>query len=354
MKDNIFYVGMDVHKATTVMVILDSSGKQTMQQIVATKASTIVSAIKAVPGTVHLTFEEGIHAAWLYDLLLPHVEKLLVCDTKKIKLHATGNKNDQLDAFRLAECLRLGSITGVYHGQHGLRTLQELAHSYQYLVADCTRIKNRIKAIFRGRGIACQGDAVYHTDKRQQWLAHLTELGLRTRALRLYAELDCLTSLRAQAEQEMIAEARKQAAFKLLDAIPTLGPVRVALILATMVTPHRFRTKRQLWTYSGFAVISRTSSDFQINNGQIKRVVQKTATRGLNENYNRTLKQVFKAAANSVRSGPLKLYYDGLRAQGMRDEMARLNVARKIATLTLTIWKKGVKFDPAYLQAHTV
>jgi transposase len=248
----------------------------------------------------------------------------------------------------------LGSITGVYHGQHGLRTLQELAHSYQYLVADCTRIKNRIKAIFRGRGIACQGDAVYHTDKRQQWLAHLTELGLRTRALRLYAELDCLTSLRAQAEQEMIAEARKQAAFKLLDAIPTLGPVRVALILATMVTPHRFRTKRQLWTYSGFAVISRTSSDFQINNGQIKRVVQKTATRGLNENYNRTLKQVFKAAANSVRSGPLKLYYDGLRAQGMRDEMARLNVARKIATLTLTIWKKGVKFDPAYLQAHTV
>ena len=150
----------------------------------------------------------------------------------------------------------------------------------------------------------------------------------------------------------MVMEARKHSAFKLLDSIPTLGPVRVSLILSVMVTPYRFRTKRQLWSYSGFAVTARTSSDYQIVNGEIKRVEQKTATRGLNDNH--TLKQVFKAAANSVRTGPLKVYYDRLRAQGMREEMARLNLARKISAITLSIWQKGVKFDPALLLAHKV
>src|SRR5258708_1368250 len=133
MKDNTIFVGMDVHKVTTVISALNSDGKQIMQQIVETKANTIVAAIKALPGSVNLTFEEGTHAAWLYDLLLPHASKVLVCNANLIKAHPSGNKNDQLDAYRLADLLRQGSLKAVYHGEHGLRTLKELSRSYQYL-----------------------------------------------------------------------------------------------------------------------------------------------------------------------------------------------------------------------------
>jgi transposase len=352
MKDNVNYVGMDVHKATTIIVVLNAAGKQVMQQVVETKANTLICAIKAIAGTLHLTFEEGTHAAWLYDLLLPHVAKLLVCNAKHLPPHPSGNKSDFLDALRLANTLRLGSLKSVYHGQHGLATLKELVRSYQALVADCTRTKNRIKAIFRSRAIACNGESVYHPKNRQHFLALLSQEGARTRAQLLFTQLDYLTSLRKEAESAMIAEARKQPAFRCLDSIPTLGPVRVSLLLATMVTPYRFRTKRQLWSYSGFALRTSSSADFQVSNGVIKKAPQQAATRGLNDNHNPILKQVFKAAANSVRTGPLKLYFDRLCAQGIRVEMARLSLARKIAAITLAVWQKGVMFDPAFLQSQ--
>jgi transposase len=56
---------------------------------------------------VHVTFEEGTSAAWLYDLLKPHVTKLVVCDPRKNASMREGNQSDKIDARRLAELLRL-------------------------------------------------------------------------------------------------------------------------------------------------------------------------------------------------------------------------------------------------------
>ncbi|HVG90576.1 MAG TPA: hypothetical protein VNB54_03710, partial [Alphaproteobacteria bacterium] len=48
--------------------------------------------------------------------------------------------------------------------------------------------------------------------------------------------------------------------------------------------------------------------------------------------------------------GPLQDFYAARVTKGMRPSMARLTLARKIAAITLTIWKKGVSFDPKQLQ----
>ena len=69
------YIGMDVHQATISIAVLDSSGKVVMDSVIETKASTIVDIIQGVRGTLWVTFEEGTSAAWLYDLLKPHVAK---------------------------------------------------------------------------------------------------------------------------------------------------------------------------------------------------------------------------------------------------------------------------------------
>ena len=68
---------------------------------------------------------------------------------------------------------------------------------------------------------------------------------------------------------------------------------------------------------------------------------------GLNDNHNHDLKNLFKGAAisASTRPGPLYDFYVALLEKGMRPTMARLTLARKIATITLTMWKKGVDFD---------
>jgi len=154
----------------------------------------------------------------------------------------------------------------------------------------------------------------------------------------------------------MLAEARRDPAWPVLRGIPFLGPVRVALLLATLQTPWRFRTKRQLWAYAGLAVVTHSSADHELQHGRPVRRRRPPLTRGLNPNHNRVLKDVFKGAATAAtaRPGPLQAFYHGMLARGMREELARVTLTRKLAALTLRLWKKGERFDPTQLtqQAH--
>ena len=111
-----------------------------------TKASTLLDFFAGLPGSLFVTFEEGTWAAWLYDLLKPHVTEVLVCNPGKIPLLKQGSKSDKIDAQKLAERLRLHDLKPVYHGQTGVRMLRELARSYLTLVKDLSRVMNRLKA----------------------------------------------------------------------------------------------------------------------------------------------------------------------------------------------------------------
>ena len=171
------YIGMDVHKATTVIAVLNSVGKVVAEAIIETKGSTVLDFLKSQRGTLHVTFEEGTQAAWLYDLILPCVASVTVCDPRKIARQ--GNKADKVDARLLAELLRTGGLKPVYHGEKSTRAVKELALSYLSVVQDGTRIKNRLKALFRGRGIECSGGGVYSPDERKDWLAKLDSPAVR-------------------------------------------------------------------------------------------------------------------------------------------------------------------------------
>lgn len=126
------------------------------------------------------------------------------------------------------------------------------------------------------------------------------------------------------------------------------------MIVATVDTPHRFRTKRQFWSYVGLAVVTRMSSEYEMKAGRVARRHKPIATRGLNPSCNYRLKTVFvSAAAAGNRSEPYRRYLTTLQEKGMRPEMARLTLARKIAAVALHIWKKGESFDPKKLNPTT-
>jgi len=99
------YIGLDVHQGTIVVAVLDSTGKLIMESILATEAATILQFFAGLRGTLSVTFEEGTWSAWLYDLLKPHVDKLVVCNPRKNALLKDGNKSDRIDARKLAELL---------------------------------------------------------------------------------------------------------------------------------------------------------------------------------------------------------------------------------------------------------
>ena len=208
------YIGMDVHAATISAAVKNAEGKLLMECVLETKAATILEFIQGLRGTLALTFEEGIMAAWLHDLLKPHVSRLVVCDPRKNALLRDGNQNDRVDARNLAELLRTHQVHAVYHGQHGTRALKELARSYTMLTQDSTRVMNRIKSVYRSWAIACAGTSVYSRRHRAQRLAQLVEPGVRIRAEHLYQQLDSLEPVRQAARRELLRESGKHAALK--------------------------------------------------------------------------------------------------------------------------------------------
>ena len=343
---NVKYVGMDVHKSITVIVVLNELGQFESRSQIRTKGENICDFFRGISGKVEVVFEEGTHSAWLYKLLKPLVASVTVCDPRHNKLIEDGNKSDDEDAAILAQLLRLGAVKAVYKGDDQQQQLKERCRAYDNLVEDSTRIQNRLKALYRGRGIDCAGHALYRADQRSAWLAKLPEEAARWRAASLLEQLETISQLRKQAKQRVVVQVRKHADYQILVKLPGFGPVRVAQLIAAVGTPHRFRTKRQFWPYCGYAVVTRSSSDYGIVEGKIVKQRKKVSTRGLNRNHNPQLKQVFKSAAlTALRHEAVKAYYQRLIDNGTRPELARVSVARKLASIALTIWQRRVAFD---------
>ena len=246
----------------------------------------------------------------------------------------------------------MNRIKSVYHGEHGLRTMKELARSYLTISADLTRVMNRLKSLYRSWGIPCAGTEVYAPRYRAEWLGKISEVGVRQRAEHYYQQLDVMHLLRQKVRKDLLAESRKHKAWKLLRQIPGIGPIRAAVLIAVVQTPHRFRTKRQLWKYSGLGLETHDSAQYHAVEGELRRSKRPATVRGLNKDHNHDLKDIFKGAAMraSTAAGPLHDFYENLLAKGRKPTMARLTLARKIAAIILIVWKKEVRFDANYLK----
>ncbi len=238
-----------------------------------------------------------------------------------------------------------------------MRTLRELARSYLTTTKDLTRGMSRLKALYRSWAIPCAGRDLSYTRHRDQWLGKIPQAGVRRRAEHLYQQLDILKQLRQQVRRELLTESRKYTITSQLRQIPCIGPIRSALLVALIQTPHRFRTKRQLWAYSGLALETRSSAECRSIEGQLRRSKKLLSIRGLNKDHIRTITMISKVCSKPPLSprvpGPLQALYQASLDKGIKPTMARLTLARKIAAITLTLWKKGEDFDAEKLKLQT-
>ena len=344
--NNIKYVGMDVHKLVTVIVVINEQGQVESLTQIKTKVENFRDYFRGLSGTTHIVFEEGSWSAWLYKLLKPLVSSVTVCETRHNKLIGAGNKTDNEDAEILARLLRLGELKAVYKGDDQLQQLRDLFRAYDNLVEDSTRVQNRLKAIYRGRGIECDGHNLFRLDQRPDWIAKLPEQAARFRAESLLKELDALQDLRKEAKTKLLIESKQLPDYSLLLKLPGIGPIRAASLLAIVGRPERFRTKRQFWPYCGFAVVTHTSAEYIDIGGRILKQQKKASTRGLNRNHHPRLKALFKGAAlTTLQNETWRAYYDGLVKKGTKPELARISVARKLAAITLALWQRREEYD---------
>ena len=179
---------------------------------------------------------------WLHEVLPPHVDEVVLLG---VGPGSKDPKSDALDALGLANKLRLGDIeTAVFKGDGRFNELRVLARVYTKVNEDVVRTKNRIKSLFRSRGISSPGKEVYRSAAREQWLCKLPRSS-RAAAGQLFSVHDALLAVKDDSQAQLVAESQRHPESRLLETIPGMGLVRVAQSMAIVVTPHRFRTKRQ-------------------------------------------------------------------------------------------------------------
>jgi len=341
------YIGMDVHAASSTLAVISEKGRKLRDFPVETNGQALVEAVRMIPGHKHLVFEEGLQSAWLYETLSPHVDEIVVAGITESR----GPKSDKRDAYGLAEKLRVGNLDkSVFKAPREFTRLRELSRIHMTLVGDVVRVQSRIKSLYRARGIFVTGVNVYRVRHREEWQRQLCS-SAQTRATRLYDHLDFLLEQKKQAEADLLREAKKHPIVRILETAPGFGPVRAARLVPIVVTPHRFRTKRQFWSYCGLGIVTRSSSDWvrTADGGWIKTRVPQT--RGLSRQHNRFLKHIFKGAATTIvtqrNKDPIYERYQRLLDGGTKPTLAKLSLSRMIAATVLRMLKNEEEYDPA-------
>ena len=337
------YIGCDVHATSCTFAIRNERGRRLGRDVVETRGPALVKYLRAIPGERYLCIEECEQSQWLVDLLSKHVDQIAVVPPRR-----DGNKSDEIDAFKLAEVLQKGlSWTRVYKDPQRFRRVREASRLYTMVTQDLVRVKNRIKGFYRSQGIPVSGDFVYRSDHRARFLRQAPAATRRVLEL-LYDKLDATEAWKARAQSQLVSESHRHKISRVLETAPGFGEVRVAQLLPIVITPHRFRTKRQFWAYCGLGIKTSSSSDWVQADGAWQRAPV-TRTRGLNRNHNGTLKSLMKGAATTVclhsTTDPLHEVYAELLRKGTKPNLAKLTIARRVAAIVLAMWKHEAPYD---------
>ncbi len=196
------YLGLDVHAASCTLAVISEKGRKLRDFPVETNGQALVEAIRMIPGHKHLVFEEGLQSAWLYETLVPHVDEIVVAGVTQSR----GPKSDKLDAYGLAEKLRVGNLDkSVFKSPRQFTQLRDFSRIHMTLVGDVVRVQARIKSLYRSRGLWVAGVNVYGVRQRKEWQEQLCSSS-QTRAARLYDHFDFLLEQKKQAEADLLRE----------------------------------------------------------------------------------------------------------------------------------------------------
>jgi transposase len=336
---------MDCHISTLEFAVVNEGGKLVKANKVATSVNGFMGFVKTVPPPRTIYVEEGTLAAWVLETCVRFREKLVITDPKKNHwIGSSGQKDDPLDALKLAQLARGGYIKEIHHPVGQRRRFRELMIAYHDTVRSTTRIKNKIKAKFRQNGIQCTGITVFSEAYREEWKSKIPQEATPLLILDgLWRQLE----QSEQTEKELLAAARAQAKHypevKHFEALPGIGFISAATISAILETPHRFADKRKVWMYAGLGVMTRSSGG-------------KVYSEKLSTDYNRLLKYILKQAAGAAiqtKDSPFQGKYLDMTLHGIAPHRAKLTIARDMLATMWAMWKKGEKYNPEIREKTT-
>ncbi|MBI3864243.1 MAG: IS110 family transposase [Planctomycetia bacterium] len=318
---------------------MTSQGKRVRRETCDTTIPTIVERLKAVRRRRRLTFEEGPLADWLARELRSHVDELVVCEPRRNHWIARdGDKDDPMDAFKLAELYRGGYLKAVHQVNSLERSLlKQQVLLYHDRVRERVRQGNQLAGLCRRHGVFVRAAILLDDAVWQRSLDSLPGDALLRCGWQYVRETyDLLWSREDILRRSLVGVARNIAEVQRFAALPGIGWIRGVTFYALIDTPHRFRSKAALWRYCGIGLERRHSG-----NGPVR-------TR-LSRQGHRRLKDVLLGAAKSaiaLGDNPFADKYETWREQGLHASNAKRNVARALTATMWSLWKNGQAYDP--------
>jgi transposase len=327
------YIGLDAHSSTCTFNVTDEKGQEIDNTTIATNGRLLVKYLREIEGSKKLTLEECELSNWLYEILRPEVDELIVCnpvankDYKKIK-------TDKMDARKLAKLLRGGYLIPVFHNGSKRERFRSLVSGYIDLTEEAVRLKNRYKSLFRKEGNKVSGSKIYNDES---FLEGLKRKDFKFIGIEIYSLLEQMEESRKRYIKEILKESKNFKEIKYLISIPGIGLINAAKIVSQVIDPGRFMNKYKFYSYCGLVRHKRISAGKEYGSEKIW--------------GNRILKCVYKMAGYSAIQGNsgLREYYDHLISKGISHKNAYNTVCRKIAAMSLSIWRKSEKYNDKFI-----
>jgi len=333
------YIGLDLGSSQFEYVALDREGVILARHRFKTGEENLRASFCQLraeqKGELHVHLEAGELAAWARAVIAPLATRVLIGDPRRSAWIAKDPcKKDQLDAFKLADLLRMSRVHEVYYDDAKPRRIfKQVVQHYEDLTRRQAQLKVKIKARLRVQGLIRKDSRVFAPAQRESLLDQLSDKQLRAVIGQLYDLLDATRAQQLAAFETMREMSRQFPEITLLQKIPGVRLINACRFSAYVQNPHRFGNLRRLWRYARLGVVQQSSDGKPIGPQRLDR-----AGCGSLKDVSR---KAFSAAIRRKDDNVFKRAYKQSLARTHNAMHARLSVQRKILAVMRAVWIKG-------------
>jgi len=337
-----YYIGLDIHKKTISYCVKKIDGTMVQQGKIAAERKSLSRWMEGLPGPWCGAMEATIFTGWVYDFLKPHAVDLKVAHPEMLKaITAAKKKNDQADAEKIADLLRVNLLPECHMLSEELRELRRILRYRNMIVRTAVKMKNKISGLLMETGATYDKKRLHGRKYFDDLLERVEDvpesvkgmLKLNRSSLEMFEAIQkkLVKTLR---EDKLIRERVQR-----LMSIKGVGEVMALTWVLEIGDPSRFQSARQAVSYCGLCSAQRESAG-------------KEQRGPISKKRNKHLQTILIESAKLAPrwNSQLAALHEKELTRGNRNR-ATLSVARKLVEYMLAVERQGKDFEPQQMAA---
>jgi transposase len=329
------YVGVDAHKTTAQITVMDEAGKVVKRKRVPSSPLAIRDALEGYGEPMKAVLEASYSWGPMYDWLAEIADEVVLAHPTKVRAIADARiKTDKIDSETLAHLLRADLIPEAYAPSKEVRARKRVLRQRMFFVRMRTMLKNRVRALLSQHAMVLPETSDLYGKAGLRWLREVVLPDPDGRLLQEDLEVLEVLQKRITATDSLIKElAQGDEGVSWLASLPGIGEFFSALIRYEVDDIGRFREAKKFASYTGLVPSTYASGERMVHGR-------------LTKQGNKWVRWAFvEAVSPAIRTSPfLRRSYDRIKARrGVKD--ARTATARKLAELAWTVWTERRRYE---------